>query len=56
MSQLLAPLGGHPGGSMGKQPRVFEGFCRGFFGTQKSVVLVEKNSLEKKNGDSLELS
>lgn len=26
------------------------------WGTQKSVVLVEKNALKKKNGDSLELS
>lgn len=29
MSQLLAPLGGHPGGSIGNQPRVLPG---GFFG------------------------
>ena len=57
MSQLLAPLGGHPGGSIGNQPRVLPG---GFFGVclgaQKSVVLVEKNALKKKNGNSLELS
>ena len=32
MSQLLAPLGGHPGGSMGKQPRVFGGFVGVFLG------------------------
>lgn len=59
MSQLLAPLGGHPGGSIGNQPRVgtrvvFSGFVLGDpkigrFGGKKRL-------LTKKNGDSLELS
>lgn len=47
MSQLLAPLGGHPGGSIGNQPRVLPGggVFRGLFGGPKNRSFWWKKTL-----------